>query len=96
MKRIERIPALLLLMALCLLLQPSGAVARPTGDSCQGCHFSYFGSPEEVCLSCHQGALHYEHIYEDPGEEHFPNCGSPPDKCKCCHGDPPDLSLIHI
>jgi len=90
MKRIETIPALLLLMALCLLLQPSGVVARPTGDSCQGCHFVYFGSPQEVCVSCHQGALHYRHIYQDPGDEHFPNCGSPPDKCKCCHGDPPD------
>ncbi len=90
MKRIETIPVLLLLAAACLLLQPSGSVARPMADACVECHFSYFGSPQEVCLSCHQGALHYKHIYQDPGDEHFPNCGSPPDKCKCCHGDPPD------
>ncbi len=90
MKRIETIPALLLLTAVFLLLQPSGVSARETGDACQGCHFEYFGSPKEVCMSCHEGALHYKHIYEDPGEEHFPKCGSPPEKCKCCHGDPPD------
>ena len=90
MKRIETIPALLLLAAFLLLLESSGALAHETGDTCKECHFSYFGSPQEVCVSCHQGALHYEHIYQDPGDEHFPNCGSPPDKCKCCHGDPPD------
>lgn len=90
MKRIETIPALLLLAAFLLLLESSGALAHETGDTCKECHFSYFGSPEEVCVSCHRGALHYEHIYQDPGDEHFPNCGSPPDKCKCCHGDPPD------
>ena len=90
MKRIETIPALLLLTAVCLLLQPSGVLARPTGDACLECHFSYYGSPQEVCMTCHQGALHYKHIYQDPGDDHFPNCESLPLKCKCCHGDPPD------
>jgi len=90
MKRMTTIPAFLFLVALSRLLWPSGALSRPTGDACLECHFSYFGSPEEVCMTCHQGALHYKHIYEDPGDEHFPKCGSPPDKCKCCHGDPPD------
>jgi cysteine-rich repeat protein len=91
MKRIETIPALLLLTAVFLLLQPSGVSARETGDACQGCHFEYYGSPTEVCMTCHEGALHHKHLYEDPGADHpFPNCGSPPDKCKCCHGDPPD------
>lgn len=90
MKRIEIIPALLLLAAVFLLLQPSGVLARATGDACQGCHFAYFGSPQEVCMTCHEGALHHKHLYKAPGEAEFPNCGSPPDKCKCCHGDPPD------
>lgn len=90
MKRIRIIPAFLLLAAFWVLLQPSGVAARETGDACQGCHFEYFGSPKEVCMTCHEGALHYRHIYEAPGEEHFPKCGSPADKCKCCHGDPPD------
>jgi len=90
MKRIETIPAILLLTAVCLMLQPAGVLARPTADACLECHFSYFGAPKEVCMTCHEGALHYKHIYEDPGGEAFPKCGTPPEKCKCCHGDPPD------
>jgi cysteine-rich repeat protein len=90
MKRKETIPVLVILAAVCLLLHPPGTAARETGDACQGCHFSYPDSPQEVCMTCHEGALHYRHLYEDPGEELFPTCGSPPDKCKCCHGDPPD------
>ncbi len=90
MKRKMTIPALFFLAAACLLLQPSGAFAHPTADLCLGCHYSYYGSPQEVCMTCHEGALHYRHIYQDPDDPQFPKCGSPPDKCKCCHGDPPD------
>ncbi len=90
MKRITTITAFWLLTAVGLLLQAPGALARHTGDACQACHFSYFGSPREVCMTCHEGALHYKHIYEGPGDTPFPKCGTPPQKCKCCHGDPPD------
>jgi cysteine-rich repeat protein len=89
MKRIETLSALWLIMAVCLLA-PSRAMAAYSADTCQGCHFTPYGSAKEVCVSCHQGGLHYHHVYQDPGGGGFPRCGSPPDRCKCCHGDPPD------
>lgn len=70
------------------ILQPAQAFF--SGDACRECHFSYYGSPKEVCESCHQGALHYRHLYQKPDQRRFMPCGDPPTTCACCHGEPPD------